>query len=226
MHGDLLKALFKKMNAEEREQAIKALYKSHFERKEDKVELSDVSNPEIPFSMGISYHADSVWEKGYGIFTYGSHSGLPLIILLNIDSQSSPEIRKNDVVNPYPFLITGSENYVPPQKDMIPLVIPKADSIKNEFFKFFKTFSIEGGAIRVKWTLSYDGKIIPKEKYISYTKSLGTLREKINWKVSFVDPVNYIISLLKSENPNQLLLFSNQILQDDGQRQEGEGRRA
>jgi tetratricopeptide (TPR) repeat protein len=215
MHGDLLKALFKKMNAEEREQAIKALYKSHFERKEDKVELSDVSNPEIPFSMGISYHADSVWEKGYGIFTYGSHSGLPLIILLNIDSQSSPEIRKNDVVNPYPFLITGSENYVPPQKDMIPLVIPKADSIKNEFFKFFKTFSIEGGAIRVKWTLSYDGKIIPKEKYISYTKSLGTLREKINWKVSFVDPVNYIISLLKSENPNQLLLFSNQILQDD-----------
>jgi tetratricopeptide (TPR) repeat protein len=215
MHGDALKGIFKKMNTEEKEQAVKGLYKSLFERTEDKVDISDVSIPEMPFSMGISYHADSAWKDGYGIFTYGSHSLIPLEILLNIDSKVSPELRKNDFVSPYPFVITGSEKYVSPEKGLIPLTIPKADSVVNDYFRFFKTFSTDEKMIIVKWTLTFDGKVIPKDKYVAYVKSMKTVRDKINWKVSFIQPINYISYLLKNENPNQLLIFGNQLLQEN-----------
>jgi tetratricopeptide (TPR) repeat protein/transglutaminase-like putative cysteine protease len=216
MIGDVLKSLFKQMDAESRTDALKKLITTHIEKaKFDKVEFSDVNDPEADFSVVFKYHLDTVWKKEQGVFNWGSHTLLPLSILANVDVRSFSEKRTNDIVNPFPYTISGTEKYMPPERDLLPISIPHNDTIKNDFLSFKQAFSRDGNCIILKWSFTYNGTVIPANQYKIYLESIKLLQEKINWKISFVDPVEYITSILKNENPYKLLSFCTQLLQDD-----------
>jgi tetratricopeptide (TPR) repeat protein/transglutaminase-like putative cysteine protease len=216
MYSDVLKQLFKQTDANSRKEALKGLINSYIEKAVyDSVIISDVNNPEIPFSFAIKYHRDSAWRKGEEMFTWGSHTILPLSFLANVDVQSFPSTRYNDIVYSFPYRIKGTERYVPPVRDFLPVAIPVNDSIKNNAFEFTQRFFTDGKGITLKWSYIFNGVIVPKENYESYLSSLRSLKEKINWNITYVDPVAYITSLSQTENPYKLLAQSNQILQDD-----------
>ncbi len=213
---DILKSVFKGMPADMREQSLKMMIQSYAKNAGfDSIRISDLNNPDIPFRADLRYTIDSVWQKGQQEFSFGSHTLLPLSLLGNVEAQPSPAKRYNDFNAGYSYKVRGSERYEPPVKDLLPVNIPHRDSVKNDFFEYSQTFTGEGGAITAKWSFVNKNAVIPAEKYESYTEGLKSLREMISWNLTYVDPLSFIPSVIKSENPNKILSYCNELLKND-----------
>jgi tetratricopeptide (TPR) repeat protein len=215
LYSDMLKSIFKQVDANARTEAFKRLVTNYFENANiENVRISDLNSPETPFSVELIYHLDTIWKKEQGIFSWGSHSLLPLSIISDVNVQSLPEKRINDIVSPVPYMINGTEKYLPPQKNYLPVSIPANDSIKNDFFEFKQVFKKDGEAIIANWSYKNKGINIPVEKYPLYVSDIKSIKEKIKWNISFVDPMEFIFSF-KEENPYKILTYSNKFLQED-----------
>lgn len=214
MGGEAFKTIFKQIDATSREEGIREVIHGYIEKAEfDTIIFSDMNDPQQPFRLEMNYHKDSLWKARQQYFTWGSHSTLPLSLLAGLDSKF-PEKRNNELVRPVSYKITGSESYASPEKDLLLVSTPKNDSIKNDFFDFRQTFSKSTDVLTVKWSyVSHSGNI-PKEKYTSYVNSLKSLKEKINWTISYVDPIEYVSSF-NAENQLKVISLSNKTLQSE-----------
>lgn len=216
VQSDLLKSVFKTMDATVMNEVVKKLVVSFAEKAvTDSIIFSDLHNSDIPFSVSIRYHIDSLWQKGQGEIVFGSHSFYPLTLLSNSDVRSFPEKRHNDIVEGYPYTIIGNEKYHLPVNDLLPVQIPKNDSINNEFFNFIQRFTRDASSTTVNWSLTFNNQVIPKEKYEPYLNSLRSLKEMTGWSINYVNPVTYIPSAIKTGNSNKILGYCNQVLKDD-----------
>jgi tetratricopeptide (TPR) repeat protein len=214
--SDALKLAFKESNEDEKEQFFRNLVTSYVEKANiDSIIISDVRNPEVSFNAIIKYHLDSLWKEGQNMFTFGSHAFLPLAFLANADTRSYSAKRYNDIEGIYLYSTNGSETYVPPSKDLLPIILPSDDSIKNEFFQFNRNFTKKGNSIIVKWTLVNNELYIPKEKYESYVNSFKDLKTIATWNIDYVEPLSFVKKVFQSDDPISILNYCTNVLNHD-----------
>lgn len=216
VESDLLKSIFRQLDSESKIQALKQIVRRFLPKADfDSTKLSDVNNPDIQFNTSLKYHLDSAWNKySQQAFSWGNQTFLPLSILSNVDYQLS-DIRHNDLVQTATYTIIGTEKYVPPDKDMLTITIPKNDSLKNDYFDYKIAFVKEGNAITARWSYTVKKINIPATKYKSYIKSIQDLKEKLNWSITFFDPLEYSTSLFKTNSPSNILALCSEALQKD-----------
>lgn len=214
--SDVYKSVFKQVNIKDLEESLKMMIRSFADDAVfDTLKISDIHNPDIPLSIDISYHLDSVWENGQGEFNYGSHTLFPLTMLASIDAQSFPAKRTHDVIGAYKYMVTGTERYVAPRKDMVLVTLPSGDSVQNGLMNFRRSFSKEGNVAIANWTLAFPTIEIPKEKYETYVSGIRLMREKAAWELRFVEPGSYIPGLIKSETTDNILSYCNELVKED-----------
>ena len=214
--SDVLKLTFKQADKDAQEQYLRSIIKSFVENAIiDSINISDVHAPELNFWTSIKYHIDSIWKKDQPAFNFGSHAMIPLTFLANADERSFPAKRCNDIRGPYIYSINGSERYISPVKDLMPLAIPNDDSLKNDFFYFKRIFTGEGDIVNVKWTFAINQLTIPKEQYEAYINSHKTLKELALWNVTYVEPTAFARDAFNNDTPQAILAYSINTLKQD-----------
>ena len=181
----------------------------------DSTEVSDVHNPEMKFRARINYHIDSICKKGQQVVNYGSHAMVPLTFLANADERSFPAKRYNDIKGPYAYTLIGSEEYVQPDKDLMPFILPENDSLITEFFDFRRIFTRDGNTVRVNWTFRVNETVIPKEHYQNYVNSYKKLKEIAMWNISYFEPMALSSDAFSNDTPQAIMAFCCNALRRD-----------
>jgi tetratricopeptide (TPR) repeat protein len=216
MYGDVLKSLFKQLDTRSKEIALKEIITTHVEKAVFyKTEISDVNNPELPLKISIKFFLPGLWTKNEEALNWGSYALLPLSFLASINVKSFPEERQNDIVNILPFSVKGSESFTPPVKGYLPISMPQADSLMNDYFEYTRSFSKKGDTPVMNWSFTNKAKVITADHYKNYVDAIKTLNQKLLWEVSYVDPLSYCQKMLQIENTYKILSFCSQLLLDD-----------
>jgi tetratricopeptide (TPR) repeat protein/transglutaminase-like putative cysteine protease len=214
--SDVLKLAFKEFNTDQQEQYLYSLVLTYVEKANiDSINISDVRDPDSPFSATVKYHLDSMWREGQEKFTFGSHASLPLSFLANADNRAFPTKRHNDIAGAYPFTTNGLEQYMPPTNDLLPFIIPLNDSLNNEFFHFNRSFTKEGNIVNAKWTLTYNYLNVPKEKYESFLNNLKNLKEMSTWNINYFEPLIFCKNVIRSDDPTSIVSYCTDLLEQD-----------
>jgi tetratricopeptide (TPR) repeat protein len=214
--SDMLKQIFKELDKESIDKSIKRVIKSISEKAiVDSIVISDLHNPETPFTLQLKYHLDSIWIKDQNGINFGSHSALPLSMLTNANFYSLPDKRDNDIIGVIPYSISGKEIYLLPDKNLVTVSFPRNDSIRNETLDFTQTFDKYKFGFTANWTLSFKDITVKKEQYNSYKNSLKKLNELNKWMAYYVDPDSYLSSVSKASTPAKMIQYANQIQKDD-----------
>ncbi|MGB9747919.1 MAG: DUF3857 domain-containing protein [Bacteroidales bacterium] len=181
----------------------------------DTLILSDLSDPQVPFSAHLIFHIDSIWNAEQGAVGLGSHTELFLSLLMNIDTKNYPNKRYNDIVIKYPQIITGREKFILPARDLMCITMPPKDSVVNKWFNFRQGFSHNPTYFTANFSLLLNGNNVDREEYSSYLQSLRTLRQVSGWNVQFIDPLVYISALTEQENPAHTIAECDKMLAED-----------
>lgn len=213
--SEALKTLCISAGDENMKDLFQSLVKNYIENAQvDSIIFPGLQDNETKFNTLIFLHIASVWKKGDPSFTFRSLSQLPLALLAGLDSRSMPERRENDIIPGFPFKIQSSEIYCPTDKFMIPVSLPPADSIKNDFFEFKRSSYSSKSGIIANWELQYKGHTVAHEEYKSYVTVIKKLQEMASWNIDIVNPL-IIEKNLQDENPFNVRRKSEDILKND-----------
>jgi tetratricopeptide (TPR) repeat protein len=214
--SDALKQIFIQADPDDQKQYLGRLILSSIDKAViDSVQINDVHSPDQNFQATIKYHIDSIFKKEQHAFNFGSHAMIPLTFLANADEHLFPAKRYNDIRGTFAYTVSGSEEYVQPDKDFMPYLIPAPDSMNGEYFDFRRNFNRAGNTIMVNWTLRVRQLTIPKEQYQSYISSFKKLKEIAMWNITYFHPSALWEDVVRNDTPQGILTFCNNTLKQD-----------
>ena len=188
--SDGLKQMFTSMNKEHSYQLFQSLILFQYKNAMiDSVVVSDVQNPEQPFSANVYFHMDSVWTEKVYRFSYGNNMRIALEFFLNNADFPHPDTRHYSMNLLFPYSLIGVEKYSAPSMEFTKSFLPDNDSLTTPYFHCERKFRKTSVGVTARWVMTQLRTGIPLDAYKEFYTDVAKMKKMLTWSVIFYVPV-------------------------------------